>query len=260
MPKTYTCKFVQISIANGIEIRAFQLPDNSYLISLIDALTAIGLRKEWLTRLPKHAPKQWKALQDMGYTGCRQDIKIDEPGKGSKRAKALTLLDVYLLWLYHTTQGNPLAIALVGALAVETLERRIDAAFGVQRNEEERKERAELNFHALIARQEYTRMIKEEMIEYGTYDTKSPAVRAVFAGVTKMVNIAMFNRPDFQSNRSQNMNLKERQLMMHFEGSVFQTYEMKKDLNWSYMKCLYSILDLMARYPYDKFESPLLPN
>lgn len=88
--------------------------------------------------------KAFKSLLGEGYTDYTpEQIEIEpEPGRrGQSRFNALPLEVATAYWVNQCFQGNKQALALVMALATETLERRFDTAFGVTRSEQERNER-----------------------------------------------------------------------------------------------------------------------
>ncbi len=57
---------------------------------------------------------------------------------GQTRIQAIPLNVVGKYWLWQSYRGNKQAFALIDALLEESLERRFDAAFGVERSESER--------------------------------------------------------------------------------------------------------------------------
>ncbi|WOD37293.1 hypothetical protein [Nodosilinea sp. E11] len=58
---------------------------------------------------------------------------------GQTRISAIPLSVVSKYWLWQSYRGNKQAFALVDALLEESLERRFDAAFGVERSESDRE-------------------------------------------------------------------------------------------------------------------------
>jgi len=80
--------------------------------------------------------KAFKALAGEGYKPQIFEIKsADEQLTGQSRINALPLAVVRKYWLWQAHRENKQALALVEALMAETLERRLDEAFGVIRTE-----------------------------------------------------------------------------------------------------------------------------
>ena len=123
-------------------ICSHRLPDGSYRMSQTQAAEAVG--KSPVNALRFLRSNSIKALLGRDFTDYTPDsIEIEpEPGKrGQSRFNALPLEIVTAYWINQCFQGNKSALALVMALATETLERRFDAAFGITRTEQERNER-----------------------------------------------------------------------------------------------------------------------
>ena len=122
-------------------VDGFMLPDGSYRMSLSQASELVGL-------LPRNAfdflrSKAIKSLLGEGYTGSISDVEIESEGqaRGGSRINALPLEVVSAYWLWQAYRGNKQALTLCMGLILETLERRFDNAFGVNRSESERDQR-----------------------------------------------------------------------------------------------------------------------
>ncbi|MEM6437476.1 MAG: hypothetical protein AAF773_27015, partial [Cyanobacteria bacterium P01_D01_bin.115] len=76
-----------------------------------------------------------------GYTPDTIEVESTGQVRGQGRINALPLEVVTAFWVWQCSQGNKQAIALVMALATETLDRRFDTAFGVSRTEGEYNQR-----------------------------------------------------------------------------------------------------------------------
>ncbi|NEQ98832.1 MAG: hypothetical protein F6K30_19280 [Cyanothece sp. SIO2G6] len=130
----------QIAIGSLV-VDGFMLPDGSYRMSLSQVAESVGLA-------PRNAfdflrSKAIKGLLGEGYTDSVSSVEIEssDQSRGQSRISALPLEVVTAYWVWQTFRGNKKAIALVMALATETLERRFDAAFGVELPESQRNER-----------------------------------------------------------------------------------------------------------------------
>ncbi|NEP12042.1 MAG: hypothetical protein F6K14_17900 [Symploca sp. SIO2C1] len=140
---TESIRATRASVQIGsLEVDAFMLPDGSYRMSQAQVAQAVG--KPPVNALRFLGSKAIKGLLGEGYTDYTpQQIEIEsEEGKqGQSRFNALPLEVATAYWVNQCFQGNKQALALVMALATETLERRFDNAFGVSRTETERNQR-----------------------------------------------------------------------------------------------------------------------
>jgi hypothetical protein len=123
----------------GQEVDGFQMPDGSYRMSQAGAAGAISESPVYALRFL--ASKDSKSLLGEGYTDYTpESIEVEKTsgGRGQTRINALPLEVVSAYWLYRAVKGNKRAMLLTWALLTESLERRFDAAFGVERSESER--------------------------------------------------------------------------------------------------------------------------
>ena len=122
-----------------LSVDGFQMPDGSYRMSIAGAAEAVGLiRRNAFEFLRSKAAKQ---LLGEGFTGSISEVEVESsPGqsRGQTRIQAIPLAVVSKYWLWQAYRGNKPAFALVDALLEESLERRFDAAFGVERSESDR--------------------------------------------------------------------------------------------------------------------------
>ena len=137
-----TVKAQRTDIAIGsLTVDGFMLPDGSYRMSQAQAAEAVN--KPPVNALRFLDSKAIKGLLGKGYTDYTpEQVEIESTGgsRGGTRFNALPLEVITAYWVHQSTQGNKQATALVMALATETLERRFDAAFAVERTEEERNQ------------------------------------------------------------------------------------------------------------------------
>jgi hypothetical protein len=122
----------------ALTVDGFMLPDGSYRMSQTQAAESVDRpeinARRFLTS------RAINALLGGGYTP--DTIEIDEAqARGRGRFNALPLEVVSAYWLNQASQGNQKAYALIWALLTESLERRFDTAFGVDRTEQERNDR-----------------------------------------------------------------------------------------------------------------------
>jgi hypothetical protein len=117
-------------------VDGFQMPDGSYRMSQTQAAECVGKPQRNAGRFLES--KGIKALRGEGYTPDSIEVDSPEQGRGQTRFNALPLDVISAYWLWEASKGNQQAIALCYALMTETLERRFDAAFGVERSESDR--------------------------------------------------------------------------------------------------------------------------
>lgn len=118
------------------------MPDGTYRMSQTQAAECIGLRAQNASRF--FQSKAFKALRgnestDHGFDQI--EVESSQQTTGGTRINAVPLDVVMLFWLYQCSRGNKPALSLLAALATETLERRFDEAFGVERSDEEYNQR-----------------------------------------------------------------------------------------------------------------------
>lgn len=117
----------------------YQMPNGEYRMSLSSAAQAVGLT-------PRNAfdflrSKAAKRLLGEGYTDSVFEVELEpspDQARGQSRIQAISLTVVSKYWLWQAYRGNKQAFALVDALLQESLERRFDAAFGVEQSESDR--------------------------------------------------------------------------------------------------------------------------
>jgi len=128
----------------SIEVEGFMLPDGSYRMSQTQASEAIGLAPRNVFDFLRS--KAIKSLLGEGYTVSDSSREIEiEPDKGQSRGhsriQAIPLEVVSAYWLWQSYRGNKQALALCMALIIESLERRFDTVFGIERSESKRNDR-----------------------------------------------------------------------------------------------------------------------
>jgi hypothetical protein len=120
------------------QVDAFQMPDGSYRMSQTQAAECVGLGRQNVSDFLRS--KAIKSLLGEGYTGQIFEIEVEnaEQARGQARINAVPLEAVVAYWHWQSHRGNKQALRLCMALATETLERRFDAAFGMERSESDR--------------------------------------------------------------------------------------------------------------------------
>ncbi len=134
-----------IIILGEIELSVYRLPDNSYRLNQTQVCKAIG-KDEFQIRdfLASNSPEA------LPYKGFKSG-KIKGIGEKGAWGKAVPTSLTIAFWTKEGAGGNQLAVRLLGACAVEAIERRADKAFGVNRSEEEHNQRFINVYDRLIA-------------------------------------------------------------------------------------------------------------
>ena len=122
----------------AMKVDGFMLPDGSYRMSQAGAAAAIEDPPVYALRfLTSRDSKSLLGEAYADYKPERIEIESESSQRGQTRINALPLDVVTGYWLYRSFKGNRKAFTLTWALLTETLERRFDSAFGVQRTETE---------------------------------------------------------------------------------------------------------------------------
>jgi hypothetical protein len=121
-----------------LSVDGFQMPDGSYRMSQTQASESVG--KPEINARRFLDSRGIKTLRGEGYTPDTIEVDSPEQGRGQTRINALPLDVISAYWLWEASKGNQQAITLCYALMAETLERRFDAAFGVERSEGDRND------------------------------------------------------------------------------------------------------------------------
>jgi len=141
MSDAVTATRAQIQIGS-ITVDGFMLPDGSYRMSQEQAAEAIEEPPVYALRFLRS--KASKALLGDDYTDYKPEsveVETGEGRRGQTRINALPLSVVSAYWFTKANKGNKAAVILCWALLTESLERRFDKAFDIERTEEERNDR-----------------------------------------------------------------------------------------------------------------------
>lgn len=126
----------------SLEVDGFMLPDGSYRMSQTQVAECVGKPEINARRfLESTAIKSILGEGYTDYTPEEIEIEPEQSRQGQRRFNALPLEVATAYWVNQCFQGNKQALALVIALATESLERRFDNAFGVPHTEQERNQK-----------------------------------------------------------------------------------------------------------------------
>ncbi|HEY9873096.1 MAG TPA: hypothetical protein V6D12_06655 [Candidatus Obscuribacterales bacterium] len=128
-------------LLGGIPIDVYQLPNGSYELYSKTVTDAIEKRHGSFAEFLSGKSSEALPYKDFNYAEV-MEVEVE----GSNRPiKPIPPKIAYAYWRYHAPR-NPLAAALVTACMEESVERRADIAFGVNRTETERQQRFADNF------------------------------------------------------------------------------------------------------------------
>ena len=137
---TESIKATRATVTIGtFTIEGFMLPDGRYQMSQTQAAEAIGKPEINARRFLDSA--SIKALLGAAYTPDTIEIESSDQTRGQTRINAIPIEVVSAYWFTQASRGDKQALGLVWALLTESLARRFDNAFGVNRTEQERNDR-----------------------------------------------------------------------------------------------------------------------
>ena len=162
---TNITKSIRSTFTLGVkELSCFQRPDGSRFLSQSEVCRAVNKPAKRMVELLES--KKGQALIDKGFEKGLEK----EPVVNSKPITPVTLEQATTFWALELSIGNLEALALVTACSTETLERRVDRAFGVTRTEFERDDLLRQRHQAFldksrVTRRAYTDILKDKLIE-----------------------------------------------------------------------------------------------
>jgi hypothetical protein len=210
----YTSKKAQRAkvLVAGMEMNVYLMPDATYRLAGRNVTDAIDMEHKSLGRIM--GVKSLKALPGADLTLGQVKAETGES------FIPVSLEDAITYWGIMATKGNKEALALISALAIESLERRADTAFNRQRTEEEYEFRTELRRKRIVTRYLWTDQIKMRQEEQGYYRDEDGKITQQatdeYRELTRQVNQALFARPHFNCNRD-TMTLKQQIAIEGFE-------------------------------------------
>lgn len=148
-----TVKYLRALINLGEEpLEVFQEPTGNYVLSQAQVFSASDFD-------PKNLPRFLRS-RGLDSLPCMQ-LNLPRFSIAGGKVKPLTIEQASVIWAELASMGNQKAKALLIACAAESIERRADAAFGVQRSEEERNSRFEARVKGILTRRELTDSIRD---------------------------------------------------------------------------------------------------
>ncbi|MEA5606265.1 P63C domain-containing protein [Nostoc sp. UHCC 0252] len=109
-----------------------------YRMSQNHILEAIGINKNWLTRLQFSLPRVYKTLVQQGLNQVTLSAEYTVKTTVT-RAITWSLKDARIIWRYFDTKGNAQARRLIDALSEDSLISRFEQVWGESRTIEQRR-------------------------------------------------------------------------------------------------------------------------
>lgn len=233
MANTIKAQREKIDIA-GIEVFGYLLPDNTYALSGRNVTDAISEEHKSLTR-----QMNVKSLKDLPH----HDLSLGQ----IKSITGESFIPVHIedaveYWYLMSVKGNKKASALLKALAIESIERRFDRAFGKVVTEQERDLKLAERYRRLQTRRDWTDIIKDIQETQGYYRTKIG--NEEFRDATVLVNRKLFGVDHFDCNRD-NMTPEQQKIITQFEGGLV-FYASKRKNRQSAYEIVKEYLELVA--------------
>lgn len=215
-----------ISIGD-ITLNAYMLPDGSYRLAGRNVTDAVKEPANSLSRIM--GVKSLKALPhaDPSLLQVRADT--------GETFVPVAIEDAVAYWGLMGAKGNAKAMALVVALATESLERRADRVFGVKRTEEERDARLALRVKRVDTFRGWTDCIKQWQQSHGIYGTEQGD--AMFRELVVKVNLTLFGKRHFKCDRD-TMTQKQQVKIMTFEQNLQDRYRQDRHIEDIVQECL----------------------
>ena len=175
------------------ELEIFQLPDGSYWFSQTEVATCVGKPEISFRRF---STSKWlKALPGIGSQSDGFE-KIQREGEGGPPIRGVPLIVASAYWLKEAIAKNKQAQGLTWACMSETLARRADAAFGVQRSEAEYAAAAN-ELMVIVANQNQVLKALEE--QYATDDAARDTAAIALAENQRLRELLEANGIDYSA-------------------------------------------------------------
>lgn len=172
-------------LLGDIDLEVFRLPDGSYQLSQTQVAKAVeklelSVRQFLVSQSPY-------ALPYKDFTPVKCKVKRE---KTSVNLIPIPLASSY--WIKEAVAGNITAGFLLAACAAESIERRADKEFGVQKSEDEyNKKLAEIRNAGIVTRKRLTDTIQAYIARNGIKGNKA---KFLICNTTKKINQLLFGK------------------------------------------------------------------
>jgi len=182
MAKTIKAERATILLGD-IPIEVYQLPDGSYALSRKDVFQSVQVEM-------KNYPR-FLVSSGLEALPCMA-LDLPQFSDNGGAVKPLSISQAGIIWNHLACDGNIGAKALTQAALIEAIERRADAAFGVQRSEEERNQRFKARVDGIATRRTLTDAIKDFISSHP--ELSDNAVKFMYSNVTDGIYRSLFGR------------------------------------------------------------------
>jgi hypothetical protein len=179
---TARAKRTVIQLGN-ILLEVFLLENGQYRLSQTQVAEAVGKGPQSLSDFLKS-----KSPEALPYKGLRFQKTCIEGNNVKVNAIPIDLAAAY--WTKEAVAGNAIAARLLGACAAESIERRADAQFGIDRREEERNQRLQLRIEGKIIRREFTDAIKDYIARHP--EQSDNRKQWMYVNASEKINLLLF--------------------------------------------------------------------
>jgi hypothetical protein len=155
-----TVRATRVTIELGsIPLDVFQLPDGKYKLSQTQSTEAVDKDEVSFRDFLKG-----KSPEALPYKEFKAEKWTVEGSQG--KANLLSIEVTVAYWTKEAIAGNKKAIRILGACAIEAIERRADAAFGIQRSEEDYQAKMKARIDGKVVRRLLTDAIKDYLVRH----------------------------------------------------------------------------------------------
>jgi hypothetical protein len=155
-----TVRATRVTIELGsIPLDVFQLPDGKYKLSQTQSTEAVDKDEVSFRDFLKG-----KSPEALPYKEFKAEKWTVEGSQG--KANLLSIEVTVAYWTKEAIAGNTKAARVLGACAVEAIERRADAAFGIRRSEEDYQTKMKARIDGKVVRRSLTDSIKDYMARH----------------------------------------------------------------------------------------------
>lgn len=181
-----TVKVVRATIFLGsIPIEVFQMPNGDYLLSQTQVAKAVNNEEDSFRRFLRS-----KSPEALPYKDFRPDKLAVEGNNVLINAIPIPVAAAY--WIKEAVAGSIIAVRLLGACTVESIERRADIAFGVQRSDAERQSFMEARINGKQTRRNLTDAIAAYLLRHPELSENTK--KWMYINASEAVNLQVFNR------------------------------------------------------------------
>lgn len=223
MSETVRAKRAEIELGD-FTLEVFQLPNGDYRLSQSQVAEIVEKDETLVRRFS--TSKSPEALPYKGLTLGYFDVEDERT-----RVKGVPIDLAVAFWTKEAVAKNAVAARLLGACAIESLEKRADKAFGIHRTDADYNDRLKRNFEDLkliVSELEYLERYSEDsqVFDSETYDLMEPILQTELKyPVCGMSENEIRDELAILSNRTDQWKLKiEDELEFIFEGQREYSY------------------------------------